>query len=385
MPNLLYCSLGLSAVSVLLLLVVLFKTFKKTSAENKSLFDSFLRENWASEKRLLDELSRSRQENDNKLENIRSSLGESLKVMREDNSKSIETIRTTVEEKLQGTLETKLTESFGLVSERLEQVYKGLGEMQTLASGVGDLKKVLSNVKTRGILGEVQLENILEQVMAPEQYVKNFSPKNGREAVEFAVLLPGRDETGEDNILLPIDAKFPLSNYQKLVEAQEKADKTEVDALSKALDADIMKSAKDIHDKYIFPPVTTDFALLFLPVEGLFAEIVRKPGLIEKIQRENHIVVAGPTTLWAILSSLQMGFRTLAIQKRSSEVWHLLSAVKTEWTKYNDVLNKIQNKLDEASNSVSEAEKRTRAIGRKLTKVQELPVKEADDVLEIDR
>ncbi len=340
------------------------------------------RENQATEKRILDELSRNKQENENKLENFRSAIGESFRIMREENEKSVEMIRTAVEEKLQGTLESKLTESFGLVSERLEQVYRGLGEMQTIAAGVGDLKKVLSNVKTRGVLGEVQLEKILEQVMAPDQYARNFSPGGSGESVEFAVILPGREEKGEEKVFLPIDAKFPIANYEKLLDAQEKGDKAEIEKYSKALDNDITAESKKIQIKYILPPLTTDFAVLFLPIEGLFAEAVRKPGLVDRIQRENRVVIAGPTTLWAIMSSLQMGFRTLAIQKRSSEVWKILGAVKTEWTKYGDLLLKIHKKLDEASNVVSEAQSKSRTIGRKLREVQELPSADSEKMLE---
>lgn len=369
-------------MSLSLLIIFLFKSTEWEKEKRKALSEQLSSENLAIEKRILDELSRTKLENENKLENFRSSVVESLRIMKEDNEKSVEMIRTVVEEKLQGTLESKLTESFGLVSERLEQVYKGLGEMQTIAAGVGDLKKVLSNVKTRGVLGEVQLEKILEQVMAPEQYVRNFSPKGGGESVEFAVVLPGREQKEEEKIFLPIDAKFPIANYEKLIEAQEKGDKTEIEKYSKALDDDITAQSKKISIKYILPPLTTDFAILFLPVEGLFAEAVRKPGLIDKIQRENRVVIAGPTTLWAIMSSLQMGFRTLAIQKRSSEVWKILGAVKTEWTKYGDLLTKIHKKLDEASNVVTEAQSKTRTIGRKLREVQELPSGDSEKLLE---
>jgi DNA recombination protein RmuC len=289
-----------------------------------------------------------------------------------------------VDEKLQGTLEKRLGESFKQVSERLELVHKGLGEMQTLATGVGDLKKVLTNVKTRGTWGEVQLGTLLEQVLNPDQFAANVATKDGGERVEFAVKLPGQGSDKDETVWLPIDAKFPVEDYQRLIEAQEKADVEGVEASGKQLEARVRACAGDICEKYLNPPKTTDFGILFLPIEGLFAEVIRRIGLTEVIQRESRVVIAGPTTLWSLLSSLQMGFRTLAIQKRSSEVWNLLGAVKTEWTKYGDVLDAVQKKLQQASDTIEKAKARSRAVGRKLRDVQELPVGEAAALLPID-
>jgi DNA recombination protein RmuC len=249
--------------------------------------------------------------------------------------------------------------------------------MQSLAAGVGDLKKVLTNVKTRGTWGEVQLGAMLEQVLTPDQYAANVAVKEGGERVEFAIKLPGRGEAGEEVVWLPVDAKFPVEDYQRLMDAQEKADAESAEGAAKQLEARIKQCAGDICSKYLNPPKTTDFGILFLPTEGLFAEVIRRTGLVEFVQRECRVVIAGPTTLWALLNSLQMGFRTLAIQKRSSEVWNLLSAVKTEWTKYGDVLDKVQKKIHEASDTIEQAQTRTRVIGRKLKDVQELPAAEA--------
>ena len=280
-----------------------------------------------------------------------------------------------MDEKLHATLEQRLGESFKLVSERLELVHKGLGEMQTLASGVGDLKKVLTNVKTRGTWGEVQLEALLEQLLAPEQYVKNAVTKKGsNERVEFAVKLP-------ENVLLPIDAKFPQEDYQKLLDAQEQANPVLVEEMAKQLEAKIKAEAKSIKERYINPPDTTDFAIMFLPTEGLYAEVLRRTGLFETLQRQYRVTIAGPTTLAAFLNSLQMGFRTLAIQKRSSEVWTLLGAVKTEFGKFGDILEKTNKKLQEASNTLQDAAQKSRTIEKKLKSVQELPVHEATSLI----
>jgi DNA recombination protein RmuC len=317
------------------------------------------------------------QGNDQRFDNLRITVEQRLEAIRTDNAQQLERMRTTVDEKLQGTLEQRLGESFRLVSERLEQVSKGLGEMQSLASGVGDLKRVLTNVKTRGTWGEVQLGALLDQALAPDQFASNVALKDGREIVEYAVKLPGEGEP----VWLPIDAKFPLDDYQRLQDAQERADLVAADLAGRQLEARIRVCARDIASKYVNPPVTTDFAILFLPTEGLFAEVLRRPGLSELIQREQRVILAGPTTLWSILSSLQMGFRTLAIQKRSSEVWSLLAAVKTEWSSYGAVLEKIQKKLQEAANTVDSAQTRSRAIGRKLKDVQMLPVAEAQEAL----
>jgi DNA recombination protein RmuC len=316
-----------------------------------------------------------------KLETVRATVETKLKMLQDDNARQLENMRQTVDEKLQGTLEKRLGESFRQVSERLEQVHKGLGEMQTLATGVGDLKKVLTNVKTRGTWGEIQLGALLEQVLSAEQYVRNASTRDGAERVEFAIKLPGQD--GEAPVLLPIDAKFPVEDYQRLLDAQERADADGIEAAGRQLETRVKACARDIRDKYVNPPVSTDFGILFLPIEGLFAEVIRRPGLAECIQRDCRVVIAGPTTLWSILNSLQMGFRTLAIQKRSSEVWNLLGAVKTEWTKYGEVLDAVQKRIHQASETIEKAKVRTRAIGRKLRSVQELPAEATSALLSL--
>jgi DNA recombination protein RmuC len=318
------------------------------------------------------------QTTDKKLDMLREAVEQRLQAIQADNAKQLDQMRATVDEKLQGTLEKRLGESFRQVSERLEQVSKGLGEMQSLAAGVGDLKRVLTNVKTRGTWGEVQLGAMLEQVLTPDQYAANVAVKEGGERVEFAIKLPGRGDDEKEIVWLPVDAKFPVEDYQRLMDAQEKADAESAEGAAKQLEARIKQCAGDICSKYLNPPKTTDFGILFLPTEGLFAEVIRRTGLVEFVQRECRVVIAGPTTLWALLNSLQMGFRTLAIQKRSSEVWNLLSAVKTEWTKYGDVLTKVQKKIHEASDTIEQAQTRTRAIGRKLKDVQELPAAEAE-------
>ena len=315
--------------------------------------------------------------NEKKLEAIRVTVQGELQTMQTDNAKQLDQMRQTVDEKLQGTLEKRLGESFKLVSERLEQVHKGLGEMQTLATGVGDLKKVLTNVKTRGTWGEVQLGALLEQVLNPDQFATNVAS----ERVEFAVKLPGQGASNDEIVWLPIDAKFPVEDYQRLVEAQERADVESMEAAGKQLENRVKACAREISEKYLSPPKTTDFGILFLPIEGLFAEVIRRTGLIETIQRECRVVIAGPTTLWSLLNSLQMGFRTLAIQKRSSEVWNLLAAVKTEWMKYGDVLEAVQKKLHQASDTIGKAQVRSRAIGRHLRDVQELPAGSATPLL----
>jgi DNA recombination protein RmuC len=315
-----------------------------------------------------------------KLEAVRLTVEDKLQSMQAENTKQLEQMRQTVDEKLQGTLEKRLGESFKQVSERLEQVHKGLGDMQTLATGVGDLKKVLTNVKTRGTWSEVQLGALLEQVLNPDQFAANVATKDEGERVEFAIKLPGQGDKDE-TVWLPIDAKFPLEDYQRLMEAQERADVEAVEVAGRQLENRVKVSAREISEKYLSPPKTTDFGILFLPVEGLFAEVIRRAGLTEVIQRECRVVIAGPTTLWSILNSLQMGFRTLAIQKRSSEVWNLLAAVKTEWTKYGDVLDAVQKKLHQASDTIEKAKARSRAVGRKLRDVQELPGSEATALL----
>ena len=320
-------------------------------------------------------------ENEQKLEQIRGTMEKKITDLTADNNRQLAEMRQTVDEKLQKTLEDRISQSFRLVSERLEQVYKGLGEMQNLAAGVGDLKKVLSNVKTRGILGEVQLSAILEQILAPDQYEENVRTKStGSERVEFAVKLPG---DGDGIVWLPIDAKFPGDAYGALVDAYETGDPAAVEAAAKNLERVIKSEAKDIHDKYVEPPYTTDFAIMFLPFEGLYAEVVRR-GLLEVLQREYKINIAGPTTMAALLNSLQMGFRTLAIQKHSSEVWDVLGAVKTEFDKFGTVLEATQARINQAN---AELDKligtRTRSIQRKLRGVTSLGDREAAQLLDL--
>jgi DNA recombination protein RmuC len=325
------------------------------------------------------------QSNESRLERMRETVEKSMTSMQEDNSKKLEQMRMTVDEKLHATLEQRLGESFKLVSDRLEQVHKGLGEMQSLASGVGDLKRVLTNVKTRGTWGEIQLGSILEQVLSPEQYEKNVAVKKGSsERVEFAVKMPGRGNGESDFIWLPLDAKFPQEDYQRLLEALEQGNVQGAEEAGKALELRIKACAKDIRDKYMDPPNSTDFGIMFLPIEGLYAEVLRRPGLCEALQLQYRVVVAGPTTLTALLNSLQMGFRTLAIEKRSSEVWSLLGAVKTEFAKFADILDKTQKKLQEASNTIETAARKSRNIQRKLKNVQELTVNEAACLMETE-
>jgi DNA recombination protein RmuC len=291
----------------------------------------------------------------------------------------LEKIRETVDEKLQKTLEARLGQSFELVSNQLQAVQKGLGEMQSLANGVGDLKRVLTNVKSRGVLGEYQLQALLENMLAPDQYLLNASVNGSRERVEFAVKMPGQEE----QVLLPIDSKFPQESYLRLVDAYDLGDKGSIDACRMELIKAVKKSALEIQSKYIHPPATTDFAILFLPVESLYAEILREPGLAQQIQHDFKVIVTGPTTLSAILNSLQMGFRTLAIQKRSSEVWQILGAIKTEFGKFGDLLEKTQRKLSEANTELDKLiGVRTRVIQRKLKEIQELPEAESNELLE---
>lgn len=331
---------------------------------------------------LIVQMNESNKLNEQKLENMRKTIEESLKNIQDDNSKKLEQMRQTVDEKLQKTLETRIGESFKIVSERLEQVYKGLGEMQSLASSVGDLKKTLSNVKTRGVLGEIQLGAILEEILSPEQYERNVCTKTGTQNfVEFAVKLPG---DGDMPVYLPIDAKFPTDAYTNLVDAYDSGVQTDIESAKKTLERRIKEFAKDIYEKYISPPDTTDFAIMFLPTEGLYAEAV-KNGITENVQRQFNVVITGPTNMAALLNSLQMGFKTLAIQKRSGEVWAVLGAVKTEFEKFGDVLQAAQNKLEMAN---SELDKlvgvRTRQIQRKLKSVTAMPESEANTILLTD-
>jgi DNA recombination protein RmuC len=330
---------------------------------------------------LREELRALSDSNERRLEALRGTVDARLERLQEESAKKLDLMRQTVDEKLQGTLERRLNESFRLVSERLEAVQRGLGEMHTLAAGVGDLKKVLTNVKTRGTFGEVQLGALLEQLLAPEQYVRNAAPrKDGGERVEYAVRLPG-PEDGAGDVLLPIDAKFPLEDHHRLVEAAERGDSDAVEAASRALEVRIRACARDIHDKYLAPPRTTDFGILFLPTEGLYAEVLRRPGLAESLHRDHKVTLAGPTTLAALLNSLQMGFRTLAIQRRSSEVWRVLGAVKLEFGKFGEVIDKVEKKLSEASTQLQHVGVRGRAIARSLREVEALPAPEAERVL----
>ena len=307
-------------------------------------------------------------ENEQKLENIRHSVEKRLEYLQTDNNRQLEKMRETVDEKLQKTLEEKMNKSFSLVNERLEQVYKGLGEMQNLAVGVGDLKKVLSNVKTRGILGEIQLKSILSEILSPEQYEENIATKKGsKNVVEFAIKLPADDDSV---VYLPIDSKFPGDTYANLRDAIEKGDKDEIESFVKVLVATIKSEAKDIHDKYIDPPNTTEFAIMFLPFEGLYSEVVNR-GLVEVLQRDYKVNIAGPSTMAALLNSLQMGFKTLAVQKRSAEVWEVLGGVKQEFDKFNDVLVQTQQRLDQANKELDKlVGVRTRQIQRKLKNIQ---------------
>lgn len=310
-------------------------------------------------------------------------VDEKLKQIQDDNTRQLDRMRETVDEKLQSTLEKRLGESFKQVSERLEQVHQGLGDMRNLAAGVGDLKKVLTNIKTRGTWGEVQLGALLEEILAPEQYAKNVRiHENSNDVVEFAIKLPGQGEQDGDHVLIPVDAKFPVEDYQRLLDAQENADAAAAEEAAKLLETIIKKEAKDIFNKYISPPVTTDFGIMFLPSEGLYAEVIRRIALVQLLQREYHIVISGPSTFAAFLNSLQMGFRSLAIQKRSGEVWKVLGEVKTEFGKYGDLLDTVHKKLVNATDSMDDVRKRSRAIQRKLRNVQDLPGGSVEVLLE---
>ncbi len=319
--------------------------------------------------------------NARRLGEVRATLEAQLNQLQQSNATKLDEMRATVDEKLHKTLETRLAESFQHVAQRLEQVHKGLGEMQSLAAGVGDLKHLLTNVKTRGMFGEAQLAALLEQVFTPEQYATQVATRPGsRNVVDFAIRLPGKGDDGTP-VWLPIDAKFPNEDYERLLEAQRVADPIAADAAAKALEARVRLEAKSIAEKYLEPPHTTDFALLFLPTEGLYAEVLRRPGLVEALQREHRVTLAGPTTLLAMLNALQMGFRTLALEKRSSEVWQVLGAVKTEFGKFGDVLAKVKNQTQTVLNTLESAEVRSRAMGRALKKVEALPGADVQSVL----
>lgn len=310
-------------------------------------------------------------------ENIRKTVDVNLRVLREENSRKLEEMRLTVDEKLHSTLEKRLGEAFRQVGDRLERVHQGLGEMQNLASGVGDLKRVLTNVKTRGTLGEIQLERQLMQLLSPQQYEKNVcTKKKSRNFVEFAIKLPGQGE-GNESIWLPIDSKFPMNTFEQLNLAYDRGVKEEIDKLTRTLGDEIKRFARDIRDKYISPPETTDFGIMYLPTEGLYAEVLRIDGLFEELVRAHRVVPVGPTTFAAFINSLQMGFRTLTIEKRSSEVWQLLGKVKTEFSKFGELLEKTRKKLDEAGKSIDDATQRSKSIERRLDKIEELPEDES--------
>lgn len=326
----------------------------------------------------LKQLYKLTESNEGRLDKMSETIEKRIQSLQEDNAKKLEKMRETVDEKLQSTLEKRLSESFTMVTNQLKQVYEGLGEMQKLATGVGDLKKVLTNIKTRGTWGEIQLGQLLEQILSPEQYETNVATKpRSAERVEYAIKLPGKDDINKV-VYLPLDAKFPQEDYARLVEAQEKGDIAATEESLKQLEHRIKLEARHIKEKYISPPYTTDFAILFVPTEGLFAEIIRRPGLIEALQNKYKVNIAGPTTLGALLNSLQMGFRTLAIQKRSSEVWGILAKVKDDFTKFGELLDKTHKKLQEASDTIETASKRSRMIEKKLDKVQELPTNNID-------
>jgi DNA recombination protein RmuC len=322
--------------------------------------------------------------NERKLGEVRLVVEQRLSALQEGNEKKLDQMRATVDEKLQATLETRLGESFKQVADRLEQVHKGLGEMQSLAQGVGDLKHLLTNVKTRGIFGEAQLAALLEQVFTVDQYAAQIATRpGGKNTVDFAIKLPGRSDSGEP-LWLPIDAKFPNEDYERLLDAQQRADASGAEVAGKALELRIRLEAKSISEKYIEPPYTTDFAILFLPTEGLYAEVLRRPGLMESLQRDHRVVLAGPTTLLAMLNSLQMGFRTLALEKRSSEVWQVLGAVKTEFGKFGDVLAKVKSQTETVLNTLNSAEQRSRVMGKALRQVEALPEAESARLIPLD-
>jgi DNA recombination protein RmuC len=379
-----YALTGLVAgAAIVAVIFVIARRGRKDDAELIQRLELLERAQERGERLIREEMARSREENANaaktqrgelttSLESVRGIVDLRLKQLQEDNTGQLEKMRATVDEKLQGTLEKRLGESFKLVSERLEQVHQGLGAMRQLASDVGGLQRVLANVKTRGGWGEVQLGNLLEQVLTADQFSRNVQTRDeSGERVDFAIKLPG-DENGAP-VWLPIDSKFPTEDYQRLLAAQDKGDADLIEGAMKGLETQLRKSAKDICGKYINPPRTTDFALMFLPTEGLFAEAIRRVGLVEQVQRDCRVVFAGPTTLVALLNSLQMGFRTLAIQKRSSEVWNLLAGVKTEFGKFGEALSSVKDKLEQAARKMEDVDTRSRAITRKLRDVEELP------------
>jgi DNA recombination protein RmuC len=382
--NVLYLVIGVLGAGLLVAIVLLLG--RRGASDDGAIagkIDLLERAQERSERMLREEMARSREEGANiaktqreeltkSLEGVRSIVDLRLKQLQEDNAKQIDKMRATVDEKLQGTLEKRLGESFKLVSDRLEQVHQGLGAMRQLASDVGGLQRVLTNVKTRGGWSEWQLGVLLEEMLTPEQFAKNMKTRDDTdERVEFAIKLPG-DQNGAP-VWLPIDAKFPMEHYERLTTAQENGDPTAVEGAMKTLETQLKRCAKDICEKYINPPKTTDFALLFLPSEGLYAEAIRRVGLVQNVQRDCRVTFVGPTTLAALLNSLQMGFRTLAIQKRSSEVWNLLASVKTEFGKFGDALSAVKEKIDQASRKMEDVDVRSRVITKKLRDVEELP------------
>ncbi|MFZ9297985.1 MAG: DNA recombination protein RmuC [Hylemonella sp.] len=333
---------------------------------------------------LAQQLSGLSEANARRIAEVRATLEAQLALLQQTNAAKLDEMRATVDEKLQNTLHTRLGESFKLVAERLELVHKGLGEMQTLAAGVGDLKHLLTNVKTRGMFGEAQLAALLEQVFVPDQYASQVATRPGsKNLVDFAIKLPGNGDM-DAPLWLPIDAKFPNEDYERLLDAQQRADAAAAETAAKALETRIRQEARSINEKYLEPPHTTDFAILFLPTEGLYAEVLRRPGLMESLQREFRITLAGPTTLLAMLSSLQMGFRTLALEKRSSEVWQVLGAVKTEFGRFGEVLAKVRNQTETVLKTLSSAEVRSRAMDRALRQVEALPESQVQSLLPTD-
>ena len=378
-------------INTIFLALFLLRYARDGGASVKNQFESIEKNQERTERIVREDISKNREElrtslnsfsetNEKKLENVREVVERQLRLLQEDNNRKLEKIRETVDEKLHSTLEKRLGESFQAVSERLEKVHQGLGEMQTLASGVGDLKKILTNVKTRGTWGEIQLGNLLEQILTSDQYEKNIPTKKGsNDPVEFAIKLPGR---GEESVYIPIDAKFPKEDYERLLQAQDDGDVASVEESGKAMESRIKLEAKKIRDKYIDPPHTTDFAILYLPVEGLYAEVLRRPGLSDQLQREFRVTIAGPTTITAVLNALQMGFRTLAVEKRASEVWTLLGIVKTEFGKFGAILEKTHEKIKQAGDNIETAARKSRTIERKLRKVEELPVSRENVLIE---
>ncbi|KUO94805.1 DNA recombination protein RmuC [Ferroacidibacillus organovorans] len=352
---------------------------RTVQTEYRQLAETLERSSTATRRELVELGERTLRQTDERLASLQGTVDEKLRFLQQSNEQKLEQMRQTVDEKLHATLEKRLGESFRLVSERLELVHKGLGDMQSLAHGVGDLKRMMQSVKVRGTWGEVQLQSLLEHVLTDGQYARNVQVVPGSaERVDFALRLPGRSASSDEPVWLPLDSKFPLEDYQRLVEAQEVADLSRMEEAGKALERRLLQEAGSIAAKYIHPPATTDFALLFLPTEGLYAEAIKRPGLVERLQREHRVVIAGPTTLGALLNSLQMGFRTLAIEQRSTEVWKTLGSVKTEFQKFGSIIEKVRKKMDAASSEFQGVEVRTRAMQRALRAVEALPVTEHD-------